>query len=137
MKLYHVMHNAVCASCSKTPNKRHAAFLPRVTTIVWYMLPTCLSVCPSVCLSQAGILSKQLDEMRWFLTWRLPFSYHPLDSSKIKGFLCGTLSQTLDLENSATTGRSCCQQNSSTVELVYHTSDGQRVEAAYYTSEML
>jgi len=83
------------------------------------------------------LLWPQLDEMSWFLTWRLPFSYYPLDSSKIKVFLCGTLSQTLDLENSATTGRSCCQQNSSTVELVYHTSDGQRVEAAYYTSEML
>ena len=25
MKLYHVMHNAVCASCSKTPNKRHGS----------------------------------------------------------------------------------------------------------------
>ena len=45
-----------------------------------------------------------------------------------------TLSQTLDLENFATTSRSCCQQNSSTVELVDHSHDGRLIVAVYYTS---
>jgi len=35
----------------------------------------------------------------------------------------------LDLENFALASRSCCQQNSSTVEVVDHTFDGRRVVA--------
>ena len=38
----------------------------------------CLSVCPSVCLSQARIVSKRLDESSWFLAWRLPPTYPTL-----------------------------------------------------------
>jgi len=41
----------------------------------------------------------------------------------------GTLSQTLKLENFATASQSCCEQNSSTVELVDHNYDGRRAVA--------
>jgi len=85
-----------------------------------------LSVCPSVCLSQAGIVSKRLDESRWFLAWKFfpPISLWYKEmwvSPKITVLPCGTLSQTLDLENFATASRSRCQQHSSsssTVEFV-------------------
>jgi len=63
----------------------------------------CLFVRPSVCLSQAGVVSK------------------PMVSEKLRILPSGTLSQTPDFENFATISRSCCQQNSSsssTVELV-------------------
>jgi len=45
----------------------------------------------------------------------------------------GTLFQTLDLENFVTASRPCCQQNSSTVELV-HSYEGRRVAAVYCKS---
>ena len=51
-------------------------------------------------------------------------SFHPtlcckkIRYLKIRTLPPGTLPQTLDLENFATANRSCCQQNSSTVELV-------------------
>ena len=37
-----------------------------------YMLSSCVRP------SQAGTVSKRLDESSWFLTWRLPFIYHRL-----------------------------------------------------------
>ena len=42
------------------------------------------------------------------------------------------MSHSLDLENFATASRSCCQQNSSTVELVEHTDDGWRAVNAMH-----
>jgi len=82
----------------------------------------------SVCLSQAGVLSKQLDESSWVLAQRFPLTYPTLCyreirvSPKIRVLTSGTLQQTLYLENVATASRSCCRQNSSlsssTVELV-------------------
>ena len=59
----------------------------------------CSSVRPSVCLSQAGILSKRLDESSWFLACRLPAVYPTLCyremwvSPKIKILPAGTLSK--------------------------------------------
>ena len=46
----------------------------------------------------------------------------------------GTLSRTLYLENFANVSPSCCQLNSSAVELVDYTYDGRRVVSVYYTS---
>jgi len=76
------------------------------------MLSAC--VCPSVCLSQAGIVSKRLDESSWFWARRLRSTYPTLCykeigvSPKIRvlSTSSGTLSQTLDLENFATASRS-------------------------------
>ena len=95
-----------------------------------------LSVCPS----QAGVVSKRLDESSWFLEWRPPSAYPTLSykelwvSPKTKVLPSGTLSQTRDLEDFATASRSRCRQNSSssssTVELVddtYTTVDKSRL----------
>ena len=56
-----------------------------------------LCVCLSVCLSQAGIVSKRLDGSRWFLARRLPSTYPTqcfmeiLVTPKITAFLSCTL----------------------------------------------
>jgi len=39
-------------------NKQDSAFLPHDAMLVQHMLPLCPSVCPSKCMSQAGIVSK-------------------------------------------------------------------------------
>jgi len=63
-----------------------------------------LSVCPSVCPSQAGVAWKGLDESSWFLAWRLSSTYPTLCykeiwvSPKIRVIPSWTLSQTTDLE---------------------------------------
>jgi len=59
----------------------------------------CPSLCPSVCSSQAGIVSKPLDESSWFLAWRLSFTYRTLYFKEI-WVSPKTLSQTMDLSNS-------------------------------------
>ena len=72
----------------------------------------CLSVRPSVRLSQVGVLSKLSDESGWFSAWELPSTYPTLYykeiqvPSKITALPPGTLLQTLDLENFATAYRS-------------------------------
>jgi len=73
----------------------------------------CLSVsCLSVCLSQVGVLSKQVNESGWFLAWGLHSTYPTLCCkeihvpSKMRVLLSGILLQTLDLENFATAYRS-------------------------------
>ena len=77
-----------------------------------------VAVCPSVCPSQARVLSKQMNESSWFLAWSLPSTYPALRfkeiwvSQKIMVLPSGTLSQTADIENFATASRSRCQQNS-------------------------
>jgi len=84
-------------------------------------------VCPSVRPSQAGIVSKRLAESSWVSARRLPSIYPTLSckeirvSPKIMVLSSGSLSQTLDVDNFATASRSCCQHNSSTVELADRT----------------
>jgi len=61
----------------------------------------------SIRLSQAGIVSKQLDESSWFLAWRLSSTYphcvvRKFGYLKIRILSSVTMSQTPDLENSAT-----------------------------------
>ena len=74
-----------------------------------------LSVCLSVRPSQAGVVSKRLDESSWFLEWRPPSAYPTLSykelwvSPKIKVLPSETLSQTPDLEDFATASRSRCR----------------------------
>jgi len=64
----------------------------------------CPSVCLSVCLSQAGVVSKPLDESSWSLTRSLLSACPSLYCngihvpSKIRVVPSGTLAQTLDLE---------------------------------------
>jgi len=102
-------------------------FLPRDATLARYLLSSC--VCPSVRPSQAGIVSKRLAESSWVSARRLPSTYPTLSckeirvSPKIMVLPSGSLSQTLDVDNFATASRSCCQQNSSTVELADRTYD--------------
>ena len=91
-----------------------------------YILSSCVR--PSVCPSQAGVVSKRLDESSWFLAWRLPSTYHTLCfkeiwvSPKIRELPTVTLSHTPDSKKFAATSRSRRQQNSSsslsTVEFV-------------------
>jgi len=44
-----------------------------------------LSVNPSVCLLQLGVLSKRMDESCWFLAWELPSTHPTLCSKEIQG----------------------------------------------------
>ena len=100
-----------------------------------------VSACPSVCLSQTGIVSKRLDESSWFF-WHGCF-LPPILQCVISKFgynkiwavlFSGTLSQTLDFKHFATASRWRCHQIVSTVELVDDTFDGRRIVAVYYTS---
>ena len=105
-------------------------FLPRDAMLARYTLSSCVR--PSVCPSQAATGRIEL-----VLSWRFPSTYLTLFYNEIwvSPEICvlpsGTLSQTPDLENFATTSRSRCQQNSSsTVELVddtYTTVDESRL----------
>ena len=91
-----------------------AVFTARRYASAVYAVVMCPSVCLSVSPSQAGVVSKRMDESSWF--WRLPFTYLTFYykeiyvSSKTSVLPSKTLSQTPDLENFATL--------SSTVELV-------------------
>jgi len=81
--------------------------------ICTYILPhdaTAVVVCQSICPSQAGIISKQLDKSNWYLAWGFLTPKEIWVSSKISVLLSGTLSQTLHLENFATASRLRCQQ---------------------------
>ena len=59
------------------------------TTGIFFTAQQCASaayavvVRPSVCLSQAGIVSKRLDESSWYLAWELPSTYPTLSCKKI------------------------------------------------------
>jgi len=81
-----------------------------------------MALCLSVHLSQASIVSKQLDKSSWVLAWRLPFTYPTLcfreiwACPKIRVLPSGTVPNS-GLENFATPSWSG-QQNTSTLELV-------------------
>ena len=98
-------------------------------TLERYMLSSC--VCPSVCLLQAGVVSKRLNVSCWFWygSFLLLCCKEVRVSPKIRVFPSATLSQIffLDLKNFSRACQSCCQQSSSTVEVVDHTYDGRRV----------
>ena len=72
--------------------------------------------CPSVRLSQAGVVSKLLDESSWLLALRLLSIHLTLCykemwvSPKIRVLPSGTLSRTQDFKNFAAASRSRCQQ---------------------------
>ena len=69
-------------------------FLTRDAMLARYLLSWCVRL--SVRPSQAGIVSKRLDESSWFMVWRLPSTYPTLCykemsvSSKITVLPCGT-----------------------------------------------
>ena len=107
-----------------------------VTTLCWRGICCRLvSACPSrpFCLSQSGIVSKRLDGLSCFLATMFPLSSFPLylhcvirKFGNLQKYGCVHLEvcpQTLDLDNFATTSRSCCLRlpSWSTVELVEHT----------------
>jgi len=123
---------------------QNTPFLPLDAT-----LPRCLlSLCLSVCTSQAGIVSKRLDKSSWFLARRLP-SNCPKEiwappGSKIRVYysleLCLRL-RTLKISLRQVDGSRCQQSSSSslstsTVELVddTYTTVHDRVVAVYYKS---
>jgi len=94
-------------------------------------------VCLSVCLSQAGIASKRMGKSSaGFGVGFIPHILYTVSwcrvTPKIRVLPSGTLVS--NSEYFATTSRSCCQQNSSMVELVDHTCDGRSVVAVYYAS---
>jgi len=94
-------HRYCRGSNFKNPRQLRHRVLPRDAMLERYMLScVCSSVRPSVCLSQAGVVSK------------------PMVSEKLRILPSGTLSQTPDFENFATISRSCCQQNSSSSSTV-------------------
>ena len=80
------------------------------------MLVWVLAMAPSLCLclSQVGILSKRLNELGWFLAWKLVSTYPILCfmdiqvPSKIRVLSPGTLLQTLD--------EACYQRSSRNVD---------------------
>ena len=84
-----------------------------------YLPSSCarLSVRPSFCPSQAGIVSKRLDESSRVSTRRLPSTFPTLCyeeiwvSPKIRVLPSRTVSQTPDLENFAMSSRPRCQQD--------------------------
>ena len=81
-----------------------------------YLLSSCRSACLSVCLSQAGVVSKRLDEWSWFLARRLPSTYTTLSckeiwvSPKLRYFCLELCPKLWTLKNFATASRSSCQQ---------------------------
>jgi len=115
-----------------------AEFLSRDAMLERYWLWSCVSICLSVPLRRYFIQTTGQIELVLRGGFRpsilhcvlMKFDY----LQKIRALPSETLSQTLDLENFATTSRSCCQQNSSTVELVDHSHDGRLIVAVYYTS---
>jgi len=94
-------------------------FTARCYASAVFAVIVCPSVCLSVRLSQAGVLSKRLDASSWYLAWRLPSIYPKLCfkeiwiSPEIRVLPDGNLSQTSDLENFVAASRSRCQRNSS------------------------
>jgi len=116
--------------------------LPLIFTARHYASAVCaVIVCPSAYPSvHRKPVSHRNDESNWFLAWELPSTDPTLCCKKIlvplkiRVLLSGTLSQTLDSENFATTSRSRCQQKLSTVELVDNIYNGRCVVAVYYTS---
>jgi len=75
-----------------------------------------MSVRLSVCLSQAGVVSKRLYEWSWFLARRLPSTYTTLSckeiwvSPKLRYFCLELCHKLWTLKNFATASRSRCQQ---------------------------
>jgi len=63
------------------------------------------------------------------LVFDLPTTYPTLRYKQIRVSPKIILSQTLHLGNFSTASQSCCQQKSSTIELVDHSYDGRRVVA--------
>ena len=92
------------------------------------------------CAVSVSVTSRSSIEMEerviksWFFAWGLPVLYCVITCSKKfgylqKGYFILKLPHNLDLRH--TSSRPCCQQNSSTVELVDDTCDGRRVVAGH------
>jgi len=109
-----VLH--VCAQYPRAANKslivtirKYAVnrFYPPDALLVWVLA---MALC--LCLSQVSVLLKQLNKSGCFLAWELLTTYPTLFCKeielplKIRVLPSGTLLQTLDLENLATTYRS-------------------------------
>jgi len=102
------------------------------------LAPYLLSCVPeSVCLSQADVVSKRLDESSWFLAWRLPSIYPTLCCPKIS---VSPKIKNLSLWNFATNrGKSIALSTKLVVVVVdcrvcwWHVYDN-RVVAVYYKS---
>jgi len=92
--------------------KYTACFTARRCASAVFAVDLCLFVRLSVCPSQAGIVSKQLDESSWFLARRLPSTDPTLCckeiwvSPKVRVVPCGTSSETPDLKNGKSIGLS-------------------------------
>jgi len=96
-----------------------------------YLPSVCRSVTNRYCIETTG-------RIELVLAWRLPSTYPTLCYKEIRVppqiFSFWNCFLSSGLENFATACRSRCQQNSSTMELVGDTCEGQRVVAVYYTS---
>jgi len=105
---------------------KNCLFLPRDAVLARY------AMCPSAT-NRSSIETAGRIEL--VLAWEIipaPISLCVIRNSvrlpaRIRVLSCGTLSQTVDLDNFAMSCRWCCQQNSTTVELMDHSYDGRRV----------
>jgi len=111
-----------------------SAFTARRYASAVYDVAVCRYV--SVCLSVTSRYRVETTRrIELVLAWKLSLTYPYTELqgnsgvSKIRVLSAGTLSQTLDLENFATTSQQRCQLNSSTVELVDCTCGNRRVVA--------
>jgi len=93
---------------------KYSCIIKRFTRARHYAIERVLAMalCLRLCLTQLGVLSKQLDKPSWFLSWELPSTYPTLcckeiqTTSKIRVLPSGNLLKTLYLENFATAYRS-------------------------------
>ena len=112
---------------------RHFEFLPREVTLARRYSYGHVSMYVCVCHVTSRCFIKT--EKRVELVFGIQASFHLSRviknrvPTKIRVLPFGPLSQTLDLETFVTASPSCSRRNSSTVELVDYTDDGQRVVA--------
>jgi len=96
-----------------------------------------MTLYPSVCPSQASVVSKRLDESSWFLAWRLRSTYPTLSCKEI-GVSPKKMSTSLWTQkfSPGQLSRPRCQQTyrRSSLLTVDHTYDDRRVVAVYCTS---
>jgi len=118
-----------------------SSILPRDAMLARHMSWPCVRL-QCVCHNRNAIETAQRIQLGFGTGASFNISHNVLwgnsSISKIRVLPSGTLPQTLHLENFATASRSCCQQNSSTVELVDHTYERSTrrcwTHVVYYTS---
>jgi len=110
MKRWHKMNSNPVNMHGATERIQMHNFYPRDAMLARYMLWPCL--CVSTCLSQVGVLSKQLDRSSWFVAQSLPSAcptlcYKVIRVSSINTSTGTRMSQTLNLADFTAFFRQC------------------------------